>query len=216
MIRMVEAFLQTHGRKAAIAATLMILGCASAGAAPVLNATNGHWYEAVQADVTWEAARAAASAASYDPDGVGGTDPLRGYLVTITSASEDDFVRTSIGLGTAPYWIGASDAESEGLWRWVTGPEAGALFWENGPGSVPGAYANWGAVDQPDDFAGGEDWAVTNWAGFGYAWNDYGAGGVGSSYVIEYSLASRTVPEPATLLLVCTAIAALARRGRSR
>jgi len=57
---------------------------------------------------------------------------LRGYLATITSQVENDFIKGKTkGVG----WIGASDAAVEGDWRWVTGPEGledggkGLLFW---------------------------------------------------------------------------------------
>ncbi len=67
---------------------------------------------------------------------------LKGYLATITSAEENDFIYSKIdGVG----WIGASDAKQQGKWIWETGPEAGRQFWQgtsNGY-SVNGQYANW-------------------------------------------------------------------------
>lgn len=51
-------------------------------------------------------------------------------------------------------WIGASDADSEGIWKWVTGPENGTQFWtgdtnagtnstSNYGSSYNGQYSNW-------------------------------------------------------------------------
>ena len=86
---------------------------------------------------------------------------LRGYMATITSQVENDFIRSKTkGVG----WIGASDAGVEGDWRWVTGPEGledsglGRLFWKGtgyqaktNPtfGAVNGAYQNWNRFDTP-------------------------------------------------------------------
>jgi len=84
---------------------------------------------------------------------------LRGYLATITSQVENDFINLKTkGMG----WIGASDAAVEGDWRWVTGPEGlngGTLFWKgtgyqakSNPtvyGPVNNSYFNWNRWDTP-------------------------------------------------------------------
>ena len=73
---------------------------------------NNHLYEYVSSTLDWNGAKNAAAARTKD----GAT----GYLATITSQAENDFV--SARLSNAG-WMGASDSASEGVWRWVTGPE---------------------------------------------------------------------------------------------
>jgi hypothetical protein len=112
----------------------------------------GHFYRFVSKPlIFWTAARDEAAATVYYG--------LKGYLATITSQIENDFIRTkTTGVG----WIGASDAAVEGDWRWVTGPEGangGLLFWKgtgfqakSNPasyGPVNGAYQNWNRWDVP-------------------------------------------------------------------
>lgn len=89
---------------------------------------------------------------------------LQGYLATITSSIENDFIWTKIdGVG----WIGANDAEVEGVWRWVTGPEAGTQFWQgNYNGSaVGGRYSFWNNGEPNNvqkDWGDDEDYAHIN------------------------------------------------------
>src|SRR5690606_14753608 len=113
------------------------------------NPANGHYYEYVSAPgMTWADAKAAAE--SRELFG------LKGYLATVTSAEENAFITPKLG---GDGWMGASDAAIEGQWRWVTGPEAGTLFWTGtGSGSsVDGNYENWG--DGEPNNAGEEDYA---------------------------------------------------------
>src|SRR5438105_301360 len=88
------------------------LACAwAAGAVPVLDPANGHYYEHIDAGLSWTAARAAALASDF-----GGR---QGYLATVTSADENAFL-----LSLGPYgWLGGSDAAVTDEWRWVDGPE---------------------------------------------------------------------------------------------
>ncbi len=87
--------------------------------------STGHYYEYVPSlGITWTDAKVAAEGRTYFG--------LQGYLATITSADEAQLSGKQAG---GAGWIGGSDAAVEGVWRWVTGPEAGTIFW-NG-------LANW-------------------------------------------------------------------------
>ncbi|WP_163714098.1 PKD domain-containing protein [Mangrovibacterium lignilyticum] len=154
----------------------------------------GHFYQFVQEwDVKWTAAKVAAAAKTLYG--------MQGYLATITSKVENDFIWTKIsGVG----WIGASDSEVEGDWKWMTGPEAGTLFWRgtylNGQ-AINGAYSFWGN-GEPNNVNGeynggiGEDYAhITQVPDQPLkSWNDLRDEGDGpdsqyfrpKGYVIEY------------------------------
>jgi hypothetical protein len=143
--------------------------------------STGHYYEYVSnLGITWTDANAAANASTYYG--------LQGYLATLTSQDEADFSGTqAIGTG----WIGATDTAVEGEWRWVTGPEAGTLFWNGDAAGTEITYAFWNA-GEPND-SGGEDYAHITHPNINPngSWNDLpNAGGGGNyqpqGYVVEY------------------------------
>lgn len=141
---------------------------------------NGHLYEYVSATLTWPNARDAAALRSK----YGAT----GYLTTITSQQENDFV--SARLSNAG-WMGAGDASVEGQWRWVTGPESGTLFWQSGLGTV--TYSNWNS-GEPNDSGSNEDCGQFLSGGSGQ-WNDLPCSGTTlPGYVVEYG-ADGNMPE---------------------
>ncbi len=79
-----------------------------------------------------------------------------GYLVTITSSEENDFVSSLMeSIDSNEIWIGFTDELNEGDWQWVTAEEV--------------TYSNWN-LGEPND-AGGEDYAEMSKGGF---WNDNG------------------------------------------
>ena len=87
---------------------------------------NGHWYYPVIAD-NIEEVRIPWPEASEIAKSVGG------YLVTITSSQENDFVHALVPPMT-DVWLGAfqSDAssESDGAWHWVTGETMSFTRWQ--------------------------------------------------------------------------------------
>jgi len=143
---------------------------------------NGHYYEYVpNLGITWTSARDAADIRTYYG--------LKGYLATLTAADEAQLAgKQAPGAG----WIGGSDQESEGVWKWMTGPEAGTVFWNGGPtGSTPNfAFWNSGEPNQ----AGEEDYAHITAPGVGISgsWNDLANAGNPSGdyqpkgYIVEY------------------------------
>ena len=146
----------------------------------VFFADNGHLYEYVSSSGSWDSAKPAAEARTK----YGAT----GYLTTITSSAENDFV--SARLEDAG-WMGASDSVEEGNWKWVTGPEVGTQFWQGAGAGAPvdGMYANWNGGEPNDYMFGnpGEDCGQFLSGGSG-EWNDLPCG-VGQSlpgYVVEY------------------------------
>jgi len=150
----------------------------SIGASSLFYPGTGHYYEFVNTNLNWAAAKTAAAARTYYG--------LQGYLATVTSAGENTFINGKLA---ATGWIGASDSAAEGSWRWVTGPEGlanagvGTLFWTGAAGGTvaPGAYAGWNG-GEPNNSGGAENWAQFYVGGF---WNDLPASSTLGS-VVEY------------------------------
>jgi gliding motility-associated-like protein len=133
------------------------------GDANFLPSTGHYYFYVADAGITWTQARDAAAEQTYFG--------LQGYLATITTPEESQLAgEQSAGTG----WIGGSDAEVEGTWRWVTGPEAGTIFWQgNFNGNAPnGEYAFWN-TQEPNN-AGDEDYAHITSPNIGTlgSWND--------------------------------------------
>ena len=126
--------------------------------------STGHYYEYVnQVGINWTQAKVEAEGRDYYG--------LPGYLATITSREEAQLSGEQAG---GAGWIGGSDAEIEGTWKWVTGPENGEIFWiGEANGSAPnGAFEFWN-TSEPNNL-GGEDYAHVTAPGVGIrgSWND--------------------------------------------
>ncbi|MEC7264553.1 MAG: PA14 domain-containing protein [Bacteroidota bacterium] len=145
-------------------------------------ASTGHYYEYVPSlGITWTSARDAAALRTFYG--------LQGYLATISIQDESDLLGSQApGAG----WIGASDAALEGDWYWVTGPEAGTLFWRGDAGGTAFGYEFWNG-GEPNN-SGNEDYAHITAPGVGLpgSWNDLSNTGAASGdyqpkgYLVEY------------------------------
>ena len=108
---------------------------------------NGHIYERVPDSVVWNEGRTRASQRKLGN--------VTGYLATVTTLAEANFLSGSSGFGggnrgsTAGLLLGASDNATEGDWRWVTGPDAGE----------PVRTELWNKVNGEPNNAGGENFA---------------------------------------------------------
>jgi len=100
-----------------------------------------------------------------------------GYLVTITSLDEQDFIHANVPGDNI--LIALTDKDTEGIWKWDAGPESGNVT----------TYEKW-CSGEPNNASTGEDYVVTKWNG-GNCWNDYGPPASNfpasiSGYVVEF------------------------------
>ncbi|MBF0200808.1 MAG: hypothetical protein HQK66_05755, partial [Desulfamplus sp.] len=94
-------------------------------------------------------------------------ESLGGHLATITSAEEEEFIRTNfVETQTSCVWLGATDENQEGVWEWVTGEAWGFTYWLTTPNV------------QPDNYGGVEHY-LQYWTD-GWKWNDISTGDFGA------------------------------------
>jgi hypothetical protein len=161
-----------------IAFTAMGIGTVSAVA--VLNPANGHYYELVaDSNINWSAARDAASGMTLDGD------LCNGYLTTITSQEENDFIVATFGKGALHHkWIGAfqdtqySATVNDG-WQWITGEPWNYTNWNPSEPNNLG-YPDYGYEDAVTYWNNGND---GKWNDAPSEWDKYLDGG----YVVEYN-----------------------------
>jgi hypothetical protein len=85
----------------------------------ILNPANQHLYLYVKKQKTWHAARDYCAT-------------LGGHLVTIQAPSENKFVYDLAVWGNTDFgtWLGGTDEEKEGSWKWVTGEDWRYHSWD--------------------------------------------------------------------------------------
>ena len=140
------------------------------------NPINGHFYKPVTTGDTYTGARAASLLTTFKGQ--------TGYLVTITSATENSFIFTNVPQQNI--WFAATDEVVDGRWVIDAGPEKGTVMkTSNGQtaGNIAGVYNNW-AGGEPNGSNHSEDYAVTNWNGQS-TWNDLSNNWT-NPYIIEY------------------------------
>jgi hypothetical protein len=150
------------------------------------NGVNGHFYRPISNGTTYTAARAASLLTTFKGQ--------QGYLVTITSSSENAFIYSNVPQGNI--WFAATDEVKDGTWVIDAGPEKGTIMkTSNGQtaGNIPGVYNNW-ANGEPNGNNGSENYAVTNWNNQP-TWNDL-SNNWNNPYIIEYG--TWTNPDDAT------------------
>jgi len=187
---------------------------------------NDHWYEVVEADdpndpndpnyISW-------SAAAVDAEERGG------YLATLTSPEEENFVNNALGIYTNnDYWFkdGADNWQGPWLggyqvtdddstpasdWKWVTG-EAWSSYinWANGEPNDAGP-------EPPPNFLenGHEQYLQFFWqegAPIEPKWNDIVHNSPVHAYIVEYN----PIPEPNTILLLSTGLIGFAGFNRRK
>jgi len=153
---------------------------------------NGHFYKVNATNQDWQSAKLGAQSSSYFG--------MQGYLATITSATENNFVKNIIPSTSA--WLGGSDefsaintvlgtalypnqSASENKYYWVNGPEAGLQFSQNNFPSTtsPGMYANW-MNGEPNNAGANEHYVQLQTASG--QWNDMPLSSILLPSVVEY------------------------------
>ncbi|MCD0468543.1 T9SS type B sorting domain-containing protein [Flavobacterium sp. JAS] len=151
------------------------------GPANYLPSTQHFYLYVPSVGIRWTDAKAAAEASTYYG--------LKGYLATLLSVDE---AKLSGEQASGTGWIGGSDTETEGVWKWVTGPEAGTVM----------SYTFWN-TGEPNN-QGDEDYAHITQPGIGIrgSWNDLSNTGSLVSgdayqpkgYVVEYGGSAGEAP----------------------
>jgi hypothetical protein len=167
---------------------------------------NGHYYDVVPGPgttfqrITWDQANVAAQSGLF----LG----VHGYLATITSSAESQFVSTLLtdpGFGFA--WLGgfqpSGSPEPDSNWQWITSETWSFTNWDT---EEPN---NFYAGDVGGPLAGSPEDALHSRPGG--KWNDLPHNAFLPGYLVEYA-----IPEPSTFVLCLAGIFAAQLLNRNR
>jgi Ca2+-binding RTX toxin-like protein len=131
-------------------------------------------------------------------------ESINGYLAIISSQAENDVIIANAlnyissatsandGGGSRYVWLGGSDIDTEGTFKWLNGTEISA------------GYTNWGSVE-PDDYEGQdalamalEEWPLGGGIGSAGKWNDIDESNL-MYFVVEFNSTSLDSAVTATL-----------------
>ncbi|MFK7855487.1 MAG: DUF4347 domain-containing protein, partial [Granulosicoccus sp.] len=121
------------------------------------SAETGKFYKLVDVFVSPDDARTSAESTALNS--------INGQLVTIRSAYENAFVADlSASASSNSVWIGGTDANVEGEWRWIESGGEADLFWTGDEtGYAPSdVYQNWVPASQPNNDGGVEPYIRLN------------------------------------------------------
>lgn len=142
----------------------------------VYSSETNSFYQYISTDVTWVTAMSSSVSSTLV-----GLPSVNGHLLTITSALENSYIDTYLGVEDS--WLAATDITTEGEWFWVDGPESNTQFWTGGASgsSVNSLYSEW-APSEPSNFVSTWDYGVILGSGDWLADRNIAPGG----FVIEW------------------------------
>ena len=179
-------------KKLFLAIIITFMFSLNAGAIPIFSPVTGHYYERIDSNDNWHEAKSKSEQMVYNG--------MPGHLATITSDEENSWIVNNLGGAlTLDHWLGGYwDVNSTKLdegWHWVTGePWQYTNWWPGEPSSL---YEN---ALQFDD-----DERSPSLPGF---WNDLDGNNPEEGFIVEWDTPN-PIPEPSTILLLCTGLAGL-------
>jgi hypothetical protein len=125
-----------------------------------------------------------------------GTEALGGYLASVTSSAERDWILASLTISSTGCWLGGTDAAQEGVWTWLSGE--------------PWSWSNWNlAIPEPNN-SGGEHVLMMYSSGL---WNDANYIYTLPGYIVEWDVNPNAPPPPTLPTAPSGLVAALTAAG---